>query len=108
MKIAMEGSLLVFVDKGNNNDLGVENQFNEVCDPLEAGVWTGIPDIEPKSGVVNSPIYRFGWTKTVNIPVQRSAPFDFVRRVWGNQVTKFIEHRFLLHRARTKTRALRR
>jgi hypothetical protein len=44
-------SLLIFVDEGYYDDFCIENQFDEVCDPLEAGIWTGIPDIEPKKEI---------------------------------------------------------
>ena len=93
----MGNSLLVFVNEGDDNNLSVENQFNEVCDPLEAGIRAGIPDIKPRSEIMCSPISGSEWTMTANGPVQRSASFDFIRRVRSNQITKFIEHRFLLH-----------
>ena len=47
----MKNSLFVFVNEGNDNDLGIENQLDEVCDPLEVGIRAGIPDIEPKSEI---------------------------------------------------------
>lgn len=55
----MKNLLLVFVDEGNDNDPGIENQFDKVCDPLEAGIRTGIPDIEPKSKIKCLLIPRF-------------------------------------------------
>lgn len=55
----MKNLLLVFVDEGNDNDPGIENQFDKVCDPLEAGIRTGIPDIEPKSKIKRLLIPRF-------------------------------------------------
>ena len=45
-----ESSLLVFVNERNDNNLGVENQFDEVRDPFKAGIRTSIPDVEPMSG----------------------------------------------------------
>jgi len=104
----MKSSLFVLVNEGNGNDLGIENQFNEVCNPLEAGIGTGIPDVEPKNEIKSSCISIFGWTMTVDAPIQRPPSFDFVQRVWCNQITKFIKHRFLLHGTRTKSRTLRR
>lgn len=104
----MKSSLLVFVDEGNDDNLGIENKLDEVCDPLEVGIRAGIPDIEPKSEIESSFVSGRSWTATVNIPVQRSTSFDFVWWVWSNQITKFIEHRFFLHRTRTETRTLRR
>jgi hypothetical protein len=58
------GSLLVFVNKGNDDDLGIENQFDEVCNPLEAGIRTGIPNIEPRCEVKSAPISGFGMSRT--------------------------------------------
>lgn len=52
-------SLLIFVNEGNYDDLGIEDQFDEVCDPLEAGIRTGIPDVEPKKEVKRASISRF-------------------------------------------------
>jgi hypothetical protein len=62
-------SLLIFIDKGNDDDLGVENQFDEVCDPLEVGIRAGVPNIEPKSEVKSTPISRPGFTAAVDRPV---------------------------------------
>ena len=97
LTVTVISSLLVFVNEGNDDDLGVENQLDEVCDPLEARIRAGVPDIEPKSEINSSFILECGLAVTANVPVQRSAPFNFVWRVRGDQITKFIEHRFFLH-----------
>ena len=55
-----ESSLLVFINEGNDNDLGIENQFDEICDPLKAGIRTSIPDVEPKNEIRSSSVSRFG------------------------------------------------
>jgi len=93
----VKSSLLVFVNEGNDDNLSIENQLDEVCDPLEVGIRAGIPDVEPRSEMESSFISGCRWTAAVNIPVQRSTSLDFVWRVWSSQITKFIEHRFFLH-----------
>lgn len=107
MSLSEEGdgsSLLVFINEGDDDDLSIKNQFDEVRDPLEVGIWSGIPNIEPKWEVTNAPTSRFECPE----PVQRSPPLNFVRWIRGDQVTKFIEHGFLFHRTRAKSRILRR
>lgn len=76
--IAVGNSLLVFVNERNDDNLSIEDQFDEVCDPMEAGIRSGIPNIEPKRKVKSTFVNRYEQARptcTVLFAV-RSRPVD--------------------------------